>query len=156
MLKGLQVKAKSNSNLAQITTSHNQCMLEMADDVYVFGTDEQVDEGIIQFLREQDPDWSDWDDYDGEVGEDEDDDEEQPQLAPPRARQQVPQLPPLPPAQPQPPLQVQATQDPEEQDPDFMSQSNVVVRARVGTAISSVPEPRPKNVETEVHRSFYI
>ncbi|KAF9383562.1 RING finger and WD repeat domain-containing protein 3 [Podila verticillata] len=124
-------------------------MLEMADDVYVFGTDEQVDEGIIQFLREQDPDWSDWDDYDGEVGEDEDDDEEQPQLAPPRARQQVPQLPPLPPAQPQPPLQVQATQDPEEQDPDFMSQSNVVVRARVGTAISSVPEPRPKNVETE-------
>ncbi|KAF9382650.1 glutathione synthase [Podila verticillata] len=125
----------------------------MADDVYVLGTDEQVDEGIIQFLREEDPDWSGWDEYDGQVGEDEEDDDEQPQLqpqqAPPRARQQVPQLPPLPPAQPQPPPQAQATQDPEERDPDFMSQSNVVVRARAGTAISSMPEPRPKNVETE-------
>lgn len=126
-------------------------MVEMADDVYVFRADEQMDAGIIS-------DWSGWDEFDDEVDEDEDDDGEQPQSqqTPPRARQQVPQNPPQPPAQPQRPHQAQATQDPEEQDPDFMSQSNVVVRARAGTGISSVPEPRPKNVETEVQRSFDI
>ncbi|KAF9315083.1 RING finger and WD repeat domain-containing protein 3 [Podila horticola] len=137
----------------------------MADDTYAFGTDEQTDDEILEYMREQDPDWSGWDEYDGEVDVDSDDDndehdEEQPQgrAPPPRARQRVPHHQPQPPVQPPPqlpprlpppPVQLQATQDPEEWDPDFQSQSNVVVHARAGTGISSVPEPRPKNVETE-------
>ncbi|KAG0348690.1 RING finger and WD repeat domain-containing protein 3 [Podila humilis] len=38
----------------------------------------------------------------------------------------------------------------EDQDPDFQSQSNVVIRVRAGTGVASVPEPRPKNVVTEI------
>ncbi|KAG0036871.1 RING finger and WD repeat domain-containing protein 3 [Podila clonocystis] len=138
-------------------------MVDMADDIYVFGDDEQIDDVIIEYMREQDPDWSGWDEYDGEVDDDDDDEEheeQQPQqrAPPPRARQQAPQNQPQPPAQPppqtppqppQPSVQAQATQDSGEQDPDFQSQTNVVVRARAGTGVSSVPEPRPKNVETE-------
>ncbi|KAG0359137.1 RING finger and WD repeat domain-containing protein 3 [Podila minutissima] len=136
----------------------------MADDIYVFGDDEQIDDGIIEYLQEQDPDWSGWDENDGEVDDDDDDGEEREEQQPqrrvplPRARQQASHHQPQPPAQPppqpspqppRPPVQAQTTQDPEEQDPDFQSQTNVVVRARTGTGISSVPEPRPKNVETE-------